>query len=175
MFKLILLSLFLTVSTTIGNTVYDFKVLDIDGGTIDFASFGGKKILLVNIATDSPQVPQLVGLEQLQQQYRDSLVVIGVPSNSFGKEPKDNAQLRLLLRDAYKLTFPITEKMEVNGDNRSALYQWLATSSPRIQTEAKGDFHKYLINRKGELMGYFIPGVDPLSENLKKAIELNTH
>lgn len=167
MLKALILSLLLTASVS---TIYDLKIKSLDGGKIDFSSFKGKKILVVNIATESPFASQLKSLEQLQQKYKDSLVVIAVPSNSFGKENKEEGEIKKKL-EGYKTSFLIGEKMQVKGEQKSALFKWLTNENGHMQKEVQGDFHKYLISSKGELMGYFIPALDPMSELLQRAIE----
>lgn len=174
MFKLAFLALFLTATTKLASSLYDFSLPSIDGGTIHFSDFGGKKVLLVNIATESTLSPQIMALEQLQQTYRDSLVVVAIPSNSFGYESGTNEQIRQKLRGQYGVTFLVTEKMEVTGDGASPLYQWLSAGNGRFKVDVLGDFHKFLINRHGELMGYFVPGVDPVAPHLQRAIQMVT-
>ena len=168
MFKALFLSLLLSVSAS---TLYDFKIKSIDGDKIDFNDFKGKKILIVNIATESPYAPQFESLEQLQQKYRDSLVVVAIPSNSFGKEANEEKEIKRKVKEGYKASFLIAEKMEVKGINKSALYQWLQDGNGRMKKEVTGDFQKYLIDSKGELMGYFIPAIDPMSDLVQRAIE----
>lgn len=169
MIKALILSLLLVGSAV--TSIYDIKIKTINGEKIDFSSYKGKKILIVNIATESHFASQITGLEQLQQKYKDSLVVVAVPSNSFGKETKDEAGIKKKLAEGYKTSFLIAEKMDIKGSAKSSLYQWLTETNGRMKKEADGDFHKYLIDSKGELMGYFIPGVEPMSEIIQRAIE----
>jgi glutathione peroxidase len=112
MYKLILVitSLWLT-------SFYDLQVAAIDNNTIDFQSFQGKKILLVNIATNSPRISQLAGLQQLRQQYGDSLVIIGFPSNSFGNEPKSNSEIKQFCESQYGVSFQLAAKSSVRGES----------------------------------------------------------
>src|SRR5882672_9079035 len=117
--------LFLLVSIISFNNIYDYSVADIDGNTINLVQFKGKKILLVNTSSNSRYTSQYKSLEQLYQKYKDSLVIIAIPSNSFGHEPSTNALVKQFLVKNYKSHFIIAQKMDVAGINQSSLYNWL--------------------------------------------------
>jgi glutathione peroxidase len=146
-----------------------------EGQSIQLDSFQGKKILLVNIATNSPRVSQLAGLQQLQQQYGDSLVVIAFPSNSFGNEPRTDSQIKAFCQSQYNTGFLLAQKSPVTGTNLPAVYQWL-TKQPEngvMNQEVIADFQKYLVNGEGKLVGVFAGSVEPMSPDIISTINQN--
>ena len=161
---LALVSFFLLNSTSI----YTLQFQDIDGNTVAMSQFEGKKILLVNIATGSSRATQLADLQQLQQQYSDSLVVIGFPSNSFGKESRTNAEIKTFCQTNYGVTFLLAAKNPIAGFEIQSIYQWLTNAAMNGVTAdpVKGDFQKYLISESGMLVGIFSPSVSPLSTEI---------
>jgi glutathione peroxidase len=169
MFKIICLLTCLAPFTGI----YDLSINDIDGNIINLSQFKGKKILLVNTASDSKYTFQYKSLEQLYQRYKDSVVVIAIPSNSFGHEISNNIEIKQFISGNYKTHFLISQKMEVAGDNQASLYNWLthATQNGAMDNTLRGDFYKFLVDGSGNLMGAFAPSVDPMSEQIQSAIE----
>ena len=155
------------------SSIYDIPLLSIDGSAIDLHLYQGKKILIVNIATGSKYAPQLASLEQLHEQYSSKLVIIAIPSNSFGNEPKDNSQLKSYLSNTWHIQFPIAARVAITGASQHALYHWLSnkTENDMINTQTKNDFKKYLINEQGRLVGLFSATVDPLSDELVRTIK----
>lgn len=152
---------------------YSLAVADTDGNPISFTGFKGKKVLIVNIASNSKDTAQLRSLEQLYQAHKDSLVVLAVPSNDFGNEPLTNVQLKNWLQQQYDAHYIITQKTAV-GDSASLspLYQWLTKAEQNgvANTAVKKDFYKFLINKQGELTGIFTQHVSPADSVLIKAI-----
>lgn len=157
------------------NSIYSFQINSASGDQINFNDFRNKKILLVNIATGSEDVNQLEQLEQLCQIYKDSLVVIAFPSNSFGNEPLSNLEIDNFCRSNYHTTFLIAEKQDVIGDSIQPVYHWLAlkTENGRADTRIKTDFQKFLIDKDGYLIGIFSSSVNPLSNELTNVINNN--
>ena len=103
-------------------TIYDYKVESLDGKEINFADFKGKKILIVNTASECGFTPQYADLETLSKDYKDKLVVVGFPANNFGgQEPGSNAEIGAFCQKNYGVTFPIFDKIEVNGENADPL------------------------------------------------------
>jgi len=150
-------------------TIYNFKVEGLEGGTINFASFKGKKILIVNTASKCGYTPQYTELEELYEKYKDKLVVIGFPANNFGgQEPGTNADIKEFCTGTYHITFPMASKISVKGDDMHPLYQWLTTKEKNgvLDAEIKWNFNKFLINEKGELVAYFGSKVKPMSEEI---------
>ena len=154
-------------------SIYNFNIPGADGSTINFSVFQGKKILIVNTATNSYFSSQYVALEQLYQQYKDSLVIIAVPGNSFNNEPDENAVIDSTVRAKYNIHFFLAGKMESAGEHPSALFQWLTKSAENGQMNSmiRGDFQKFLIDKNGNLIGYFSPAVEPFNPEIIEAIQ----
>ena len=105
-----------TINTT--KSIYDFKVEALDGSTIDFSTFKGKKILIVNTASECGYTPQYEGLQKLYDTYKDKLVIVGFPANNFGgQEPGSNATIKEFCKKNYGVTFPMAAKISVKGDD----------------------------------------------------------
>ncbi len=154
-------------------SVYDFKVDGLEGGSIDLSAYKGKKILIVNTASKCGYTPQYEGLEKLYEQNKDKLVIIGFPANNFMfQEPGDNAEIKTFCQKNYGVTFPMAAKISVKGKKMHPLYVWLTQKKYNHYSDnsVKWNFQKYLIDEKGNLVGVFAPGVDPLSEEMTKAI-----
>lgn len=154
-------------------SIYDYSVPAADGSTLALSAYQGKKLLIVNTAGGSDLAGQYAGLEALRLQYPDSLVIIAVPSNSFGHEQADDSTLLTHLQVQYDAGYLVTAKMEVTGDSIAPLYQWL-TQQPlngMMNRPVETDFQKFLIDKDGTLIGFFSSRVDPMSEELRDAIE----
>ena len=159
--------------TPIPKTIYDFKVPALTGGTIDFADFKGKKILIVNTASKCGHTPQYAELETLYNQHQDELVVVGFPANNFMfQEPGSNEDIAAFCEKNYGVTFPMAQKISVKGKDMAPIYQWLTNSDYNHyeNSSVKWNFQKYLIDEKGNLIGIFSPSTKPLSEEIRKAI-----
>jgi glutathione peroxidase len=155
-------------------TIYDFKVPTLNGGTIDFAAFRGKKILIVNTASRCGFTPQYEGLEKLYQQYRDKLVIVGFPANNFlFQEPGSNSDIASFCSLNYHITFPMATKVSVLGWNKAPIYRWLTKKKYNHLADSivKWNFQKYLINEQGQLIAIFPPSAAPLSPEIIAAIE----
>ena len=115
------------INTTSGDkTIYDYKIKSLEGGTIDFSQYRGKKILIVNTASKCGYTPQYAGLEKLYEQYKDKLVVIGFPSDNFGgQEYQDDKEIASFCQKNYGVTFPLTTRVDVKGGNITPIYQYL--------------------------------------------------
>jgi len=155
-------------------SVYDIKIEALDGGSIDLANFKGKKILIVNTASKCGYTPQYEGLEKLYEKYKDRLVIVGFPSNDFlFQEPGDAKKIREFCTKNYGVTFPMAAKIDVKGKNMHPLYVWLTQKKYNNYSDnsVKWNFQKYLLDEKGNLVNMFPPGVEPMSEDVIKAIE----
>jgi glutathione peroxidase len=153
---------------------YDVSVNDTNGSNISFSGYTDKKVLFVNTATNSPDTAQFAGLEQLYQQYKDSLVIIVVPSNDFGNEPRDNDSIQHFLESRYNIHYIIAEKQHVQDSaTMSPLYQWITRIEQNGMAEStvNGDFFKYLVDDDGLLIGLFSNQVEPMANVLRSAIE----
>lgn len=163
----ILISAFL-----IQTSIYTLSVNKIDGSVINISSYEHKKILLVNIATGSQYSNQINELETFYQLHKDSIVVIGFPSNNFGYETNSNEQLGTILHTTYHVTFPIAAISSVSGANANPIYQWLQSreANGSMNGNVKGDFQKFLVNESGVLVGVFSPVVSVASQEFLEAI-----
>lgn len=169
--KAILFSLFILISALASSqTIYDFKVTDIDGKEFDLASLKGKKVMIVNTASKCGLTPQYEELEKLYQTYKDqNFVIIGFPSNDFmSQEPGSNEEIKEFCTKNYGVSFPMMSKIEVKGKEMHPLYQFLTEKSKNGYSDnsVKWNFQKYLINEKGELVKVIAPGTKPLSEEI---------
>jgi glutathione peroxidase len=157
------------VSNAAQSTIYQFKVEGLDGGTIDFSGFKGKKILVVNTASKCGYTPQYKDLEALYEKYKDKLVIIGFPANNFGgQEPGTNSEIKEFCSKNFGVTFPMAAKVSVKGDDMHPLFQWLTSKEKNgvLDAEIKWNFGKFLIDEKGVLVSYFPSKVNPMSEEL---------
>ena len=150
-------------------SIYDFKVPALDGGTIDFADFKGKKILIVNTASQCGYTPQYEGLQKLYETYKEKLVIVGFPENNFGaQESGTNEEIKTFCKKNYGVTFPMAAKVSVKGDDMAAIFQWLTNKAANgiMDVEIKWNFGKFLLDEKGNLMTYFPSKVTPMSDEI---------
>lgn len=155
-------------------SIYDFKVAALDGGEIDFSTFKGKKILIVNTASECGYTPQYEDLQQLFEKYRDRLVIVGFPANDFGKqEPGTNQEIAAFCKKNYGVTFPMAAKISVTGNEMAPIYHWLTEKEHNgyETTTVKWNFQKYLINEEGELVKMFPSKIKPSDAEVIAAIE----
>jgi glutathione peroxidase len=155
-------------------TIYTFKVPSIDGETIDFSKFKGKKILIVNTASKCGYTPQYADLEKLYKAYKNKLVVIGFPANNFGgQEPGSNAEINEFCQKNYGVSFTMAEKVNVVGDDIHPLFKWLTTKSENgvMDAKIKWNFTKFLIDENGKLIGVYPSNVNPMSEEITKHLQ----
>ncbi|OJW97037.1 MAG: glutathione peroxidase [Bacteroidetes bacterium 43-93] len=155
-------------------SIYDFKVEGLTGGTIDLSQYKGKKILIVNTASECGFTPQYEGLEQLYKKYKGKLVIIGFPANNFGhQEPGTNEEIAGFCKKNYGVSFPMAAKISVKGDDMAPIYHWLTEEKYNHykDTKVKWNFQKYLINEKGQLVEVFYSPTKPMSDEINKAIE----
>jgi len=154
-------------------SIYDFQVTALDGGTIDFAGFKGKKILIVNTASECGYTPQYAGLQKLYESHKDNLVVVGFPANDFGKqEPGSNAEIGAFCQKNYGVTFTMASKISVKGKEMAPIYHWLTEQryNKHSDSKVKWNFQKYLIDEQGRLVAVFPSSVKPDSPELLAAI-----
>jgi len=163
-----------TDAQPIPKSIYDFKVKALDESVINFASFKGKKILIVNTASKCGYTPQYKNLEALYQRYKDQLVIVGFPANNFlWQEPGDNATIAEFCQKNYGVSFVMAAKISVKGNDMAPIYQWLTQKkyNHNSNSSVKWNFQKYLLDEKGNLIQMFSPGVDPLDAAIIQAIE----
>jgi len=145
-----------------------------NGTLLSFSSLKGKKLLLVNTASDCGYTNQYTDLQKLYEDYQDRLTVIAFPANDFKEQEKgSDEEIRNLCKINFGVTFPIALKGPVKGNSQQRVFQWLTdkTKNGWNNQLPSWNFSKYLVNEEGVLMNYFDPGISPLSEEVKKAIE----
>jgi len=169
--KILLMALTLFL---LDSPIYDFKVAGLDGGEINFSEFKGKKILIVNTASQCGYTPQYAELEQLYQKYKDRLVVVGFPANNFGEqEPGTNEEIKEFCQKNYGVTFPMAAKVSVKGNDIAPLFKYLTNEAKNlgIDDPVKWNFTKFLIDENGKLVTVFSHKTTPLSEEVVGMIE----
>ena len=152
-----------------------YKLTDIKGKEVDLAQYKGKVVLFVNVASQCGFTRQYKTLQELYERFQaEGLVVIGVPANEFGaQEPGTNDEIAKFCQSKYNVTFPMMGKVVVKGENTTPLYQYLTgkETNPNYAGEIGWNFEKFLVNRKGEVVGRFKSNVDPLSDTLVAAVK----
>jgi len=149
--------------------IYNIAINDINGDSINLNDYKNKFILFVNVASKCGFTPQYKELQELHTQYKDQLVIIGVPCNQFGEQEPGNAeQIKSFCSKNYGVEFLITEKIEVKGDNQHLLYQWLTSKEKnRLKNSSvKWNFQKYLIDKEGQLIDFYYSTTSPLSDKI---------
>ena len=145
--------------------IYQFKVTDLSGNTFDFGSLKGKKILIVNTASECGYTKQYEGLETIYKEYKDkNFVIVGFPANNFGgQEPGSNQEIATFCKQNYGVSFPMMEKSSVKGDDINAVYQFLTEKAKNglEDSQVQWNFQKYLIDENGELVKVLLSKVKP--------------
>eukprot|EP00667_Euglena_gracilis_P019683 EG_transcript_21143 len=148
-------------------SVYDFDVKDAQGNTVSMAEFKGKVLLIVNVASKCGFTPQYKGLQELMDEYKERpFTVIGFPCNQFLKqEPGSSTEVCSFAASRFKTTFPIMDKIEVNGKGAHPLYQHIKREKPGVccTTSVKWNFTKFLVDAKGKVVGRYSPTTEPTS------------
>jgi glutathione peroxidase len=165
--------LLMQASLALADSVYDIKVKDIDGKPTTLADYKGKVLLIVNVASHCGLTPQYKGLEAAYEKYKDKgLVVLGFPCNQFnGQEPGTNEEIKKFCTTQYHVSFPMFDKIDVNGANRHPLYVALAGKDSPYPGDIKWNFGKFLISKDGKILKRFEPGTKPESPDVTQAIE----
>jgi glutathione peroxidase len=159
----------ITNTNILAQSLYDISINNIDGEKIDLSKFKGKYILFVNVASKCGFTRQYADLEKLFQKFGDKLVVIGLPCNQFGgQEPGQAKEIKQFCKENYGVTFPISEKINVKGENIHPIYSWLTIKDKNgnINSKVKWNFQKYLVGKRGELINYFYSTTSPLSKKI---------
>lgn len=152
-------------------SIYDFKVSGLDGSTINLSKYKGQKILIVNTASKCGFTPQYEDLQKLYDTYKGKVVVLGFPANNFHEqEPGTNTEIQEFCKKNYGVTFPMSEKVSVKGDDISPLFKYLVDEAKKIGVDdpIKWNFTKFLIDEKGKLVAVFPSKVKPMSEEVTK-------
>ena len=152
------------------STFYEFTVKDISGEDFRLSQLKGKKVLVVNTASECGLTPQYEGLQELYETYGgDDFTIIGFPANNFAEqEPGSNEEIAAFCQKNYGVSFPMMSKISVKGDDQHPLYQWLTSQSANglEDSEVGWNFQKYMIDEKGQLVGHFVPQTEPDAEEL---------
>ncbi len=165
--------LLLSAMTLRAASLFEIAVKDIDGQATTLASFRGRVLLIVNVASECGYTPQYQGLEAVYKKYSSQgLTVLGFPCNQFGgQEPGTNTEIKNFCRTTFHVTFPLFDKIEVNGEKRHPLYAALAGEGARFPGNIKWNFNKFLVGRDGTILQRFDSGAEPESSEVVKAIE----
>jgi glutathione peroxidase len=155
--------------------LYDFELETIDGEKHSLSAYQGKVVLLVNVASKCGLTPQYDGLQRLHESHGGrGLKILGLPCNQFaGQEPGSEAEIKDFCSTTYGVTFPLSAKIEVNGDGRHPLYEWLTglDAGPEGAGDIKWNFGKFLVGKNGEVVGRYEPATEPQATELLAEIE----
>ncbi|WP_317258907.1 glutathione peroxidase [Hymenobacter tibetensis] len=158
---------------TAAASVYDFTVKSIDGKDVKLSQYKGKKLLIVNTASECGYTPQYKELEELYKKHGDKVTVLGFPANNFGgQEPGTNEQISTFCEKNFGVTFPLFSKVSVKGDDTAPLYKFLADKAKNgaVSEAPSWNFCKYLVDEQGHVVAFYPSKVKPMSEELVAAI-----
>ena len=153
-------------------TIHRFTIKGINGNLIDFSDYSGKKILLVNVASECGLTPQYLQLQELYNEFNEQLVIIGCPANNFGgQEPGTDEEIEKFCSLKFSVSFPLTTKISVKGDNMAELYKFVTFKDLNgfENSEVSWNFQKYLFNEQGILTHIFSPQTEPADEQILSA------
>jgi glutathione peroxidase len=167
------LMLMQTISLRAGPSIHEIPVKDIDGKDTSLKDYKGKVILIVNVASKCGLTPQYKALEAIHEKYKaKGFAVLGFPCNQFaGQEPGSNQEIKEFCSSHYSVTFPLFDKIDVNGPNRNPLYVALAGKESPFPGDIKWNFGKFLIGRDGQILKRFEPRTTPDAPEVTAAIE----
>ncbi|UNY97825.1 glutathione peroxidase [Zhouia spongiae] len=155
--------------------IYQFKVEDLYGDSFDFASLKGKKIMIVNTASECGLTPQYENLQELYDTYKnDNFIIVGFPANNFGgQEPGSDDEIAAFCKKNYGVTFPMMSKISVKGDDMHPVYRFLTQKDKNglKDSEVQWNFQKYLIDKEGHLVEVIDPKTLPIDEKIVDWIE----
>ena len=154
-------------------SINNVEVIDSRGSHKNLGEYKGKVLLIVNVASKCGFTKQYTDLEKLYQQHKEDLVVIGLPCNQFGsQEPGNESEIKQFCSKNFGVSFILTEKVNVKGDNITPLYRWLTNKSfnGKQSSSVKWNFQKYLVDRNGNLVNYFYSTTNPMSEKITSLI-----
>ncbi|MDO7173217.1 glutathione peroxidase [Mariniflexile sp. AS56] len=155
-------------------SIYNIKVNNLNGDSIQLSAYKDKYILFVNVASKCGFTSQYKDLQKLYTTYQDKLMVIGVPCNQFGNQELDTSnQIQAFCEINYGVTFLMTEKLEVKGPNQHPLYQWLTKKheNGEIESSVQWNFQKYLIHPNGGLVDYYLSSTYPLNNKITQHLQ----
>jgi len=163
-------------STKVATTsFYNLKTVLNNGKELDFSTLKGKKVMLVNTASDCGYTNQYEGLQALYEKYKDKLILIGFPANDFGEQEKgSDATIEQFCKVNFGVTFPLAKKSTViKGADQNPVYQWLTNENENgwNYTAPTWNFCKYLVDENGNLTHFFEAAIEPMSKELTEAVE----
>jgi len=163
-----------TSSAKYEKLAYDFSFNDLDGSKINLSSFKNKVIVIINVASQCGFTNQYEDMQSIWERYqKDGLIIIGIPSNDFGnQEPGSESEIKTFCEAKFGITFPMTEKVIVKGDNAHPFYQW-AKDNYGNSAIPKWNFHKIIIDKNGKIADTFASITNPSSKRFIKVIEKN--
>jgi glutathione peroxidase len=152
---------------------YDLKATSIEGKEVSLAEFKGKKVIILNVASECGYTPQYGDWQKFYENNREEVVVLGFPCNQFmGQEPGTEKEIASFCQKNYGVTFPLFEKIDVKGENQSPVYQWLSNPEKNgwCSEIPTWNFCKYLIDENGKLTNFFASGIKPDSPEFIQAL-----
>jgi glutathione peroxidase len=156
-------------------SIHEFQLAGLKGGIVNFSDFKGKRILLVNVASECGLTPQYRQLQDLYSEYQDRIVVVGCPANNFGaQEPGSEEQIASFCSLNYGVSFPMTAKISVKGDDMHPLYQFVTQKSQNgnEDSDVKWNFQKYIFDENGYLLGTVAPMKEPADDEVLNLLGL---
>ena len=171
---LIIMSIFSFTNGRAQKSIYNIAINDISGNLIDLNDFKGKHILFVNVASECGFTSQYAGLEELHQQYKNDLIVIGLPCNQFGgQEPGAEKEIQQFCTKNFGVSFLMTEKIDVKGKMKHPIYNWLTNKNVngKSSSSVKWNFQKYIVDGKGDFVNYFFSTTKPMSPKITSLLK----
>ncbi|MFY7787913.1 MAG: glutathione peroxidase [Thermoflexibacteraceae bacterium] len=158
----------------LSKTVHDFTLKTIDGKDVSLSAYKGKKILIVNVASQCGYTPQYEELQKFHEKYGDKVAVLGFPANNFGgQEPGSNEEIATFCKKNYGVSFQMFSKISVAGEDQHPLYKWLSTKAENGWNDQapRWNFCKYLVDENGKLLKYFGSGVKPFDNEIVNLVK----
>lgn len=152
-------------------SIYQYQVKTIEGKQLDLNQFKGKKLLIVNVASECGFTKQYKDLQELHNKFGSKVTIVGMPCNQFGgQEPGTEKEIATFCEKNFGVTFQLTEKIEVEGPNQHPIYAWLTQKSlnGKMDSKVKWNFQKYLIDENGNLVDVFYSMTNPMSDKITK-------
>jgi glutathione peroxidase len=157
-------------------SIHELSIKGLKGEAIKFSDYAGKKILLVNVASECGLTPQYAQLEEMYREFSDKFVIVGCPANNFGaQEPGTDAEIQQFCSLTYDVSFPLTTKISVKGDDKHDLYSFVTEKAKNgVQdSEVTWNFQKYVFDEQGFLAHVFDPQTEPASDEVLKALGIS--
>lgn len=157
-------------------SIHEFQLDGLTGKPVNFAAFKGKKLMVVNVASECGLTPQYQQLQELYDNFKEHIVIVGCPANNFGgQEPGDSEQIREFCTTNYGIQFPLTQKISVKGKDQHSLYQFLTQEEKNgvADSEVSWNFQKYILDEEGYLIKVVAPTASPFDDEVLEALDIN--